>query len=126
MSSSSRHNNVLPEIFCIRENIKDFKVYENTIEESEETLNIPINVLTPVSEITRTMLILTETPHQKIKYIFIRKWNGKHYRSCQWKYKGPYLQTEIGTIIPEVELFNHDDNILPYNNIIIKPCFTGV
>ena len=108
-------NSCLPEIFCIREK-ETFKVFENTIEQSLTY----VNVLIP-AQITPANLILCETPHQKIMVTFVRKWNGRHSRSCHWKFVGPYLKTQIGTIIPLVEFSYLTENTLPFNSTEIRP-----
>ena len=51
----------LPEIFCIKEG-ESYKVFENTVEKDISY----VNVLTPAN-ISPSTLVLSETPHQKIK-----------------------------------------------------------
>lgn len=109
----------LPEIFCIRDG-ESFKVFENEIERSLTY----VNILTPVINVSPSTLFLCETPHQKVKTTFVRKWNGRHSRSCNWKYTGPYLKTMIGTKIPLIEFMYYTEKILPFNSAEIKPCKT--
>jgi len=109
-------NNCFPEIFCVRQDDDSYKVYENIIYRSFQTLEMPANVLTPVVNVTDITLFLSQTPHQKIKTTFVRKWNSKWCKSCRWKYSGPYLKTLLGTIIPVVELNIEDVDVLPFNN----------
>ena len=105
----------LPEIFCIREE-ELFKVFENTIEQSLTY----VNVLTPVDKVSPATLILCETPHQKIMTTFVRKWNGRHSRSCDWKFSGPYLKT-LYSKIPLVEFTHITEKTLPYNSAQLRP-----
>ena len=106
----------LPEIFCTREG-ELFKVFENEIERDLTY----INILTPVTNVSPATLVLCETPHQKVKTTFVRKWNGRHSRSCNWKFSGPYLKTTLAAIIPLVEFTNLAEKTLPFNSAQIQP-----
>jgi hypothetical protein len=112
----------LPELFCIREDFV-YKVYENTIErffQTEDFDGIPINVVTPVTQLSPFHVVMVKTPHQKLNHTFIRKWNGRHSRSCFWKYAGPYLKTKKGNRVPIVHFIDDDvdDCVLPFNSSV--------
>jgi hypothetical protein len=107
----------LPETFCIRDG-ETFKVFENII---EKTLTV-VNVLIPVENLHPATLVLAETPHQKIKATFVRKWNGTHSRSCHWKLAGPFLTTDLTPSgIPVVEFIDPVENLLPFHSRGVRP-----
>lgn len=108
-----------PELFCIKEDNK-YKIFENIIYKSFETLEIVVNIVIPLINVTKCSLVISESLDQNIKSTFIRKWNGKHYRSCKWKYNGPYLKSELNSIIPLIEIFDNQNECLPYNSSLFE------
>lgn len=99
-----------------------YKVFQNNIYQAFETLDMPANILWPVDGVSLGALSKVTAPSSKLNYTFIRKWNGKHYRSCSWTHTGSEVELNIDgetRVIPVVSI-NCEADALPFNNAVMK------
>jgi hypothetical protein len=117
----NRHD-CLPEFFAIEES-GSFKLYFNKIEQNNTSLNIPSNVLWPVDDATLGFLN-SNGLRNDARGTFIRKWNGRHYRSCYWNSTNQQVEMILNgrtQTIPVLEFSNCVETILPFNSLSLKP-----
>jgi hypothetical protein len=105
-------------ISCIN---SGYKIYKNNILQQFETLQISANIVWPLNNIIFEKVLLVNTNDNYIKNTFVRKWNGRTYRSCKWKYTNYQIKLIIDDellMIPLIELIEDSDTILPFNPTI--------
>ena len=110
-----------PPFFGISYNNLGYKIYKNNILQEFETLQMPANIIWPLDNIIFEKVLLVNTNDNNIKNTFVRKWNGRTYRSCKWKYTNYQIKLIIDDellMIPLIELIEDSDTILPYNPAI--------
>jgi len=98
-----------------------YKIYKNNILQTFETLQMPANIIWPLDNIIFEKILLVNTNDNNIKNTFVRKWNGRTYRSCKWKYTNYQIKLIIDDellMIPLIELIEDSDAILPFNPTI--------
>jgi hypothetical protein len=98
-----------------------YKIYKNNILQTFETLQMPANIIWPLDNIIFEKILLVNTNDNNIKNTFVRKWNGRTYRSCKWKYTNYQIKLIIDDellMIPLIELIEESDTILPFNPTI--------
>lgn len=96
-----------------------FKIYQNSIEKSFDTLGIPANVLWPLDDVSISSQLTFVPPFTGCTTTCVKKWNGRHYRSCKWSYVGSQVILNIDgdTVkIPVVTIFEGEESKLPYNS----------
>ena len=116
-------NDCFPKFFAIEE-AGSYKIYYNEVEQTETSLNIPHNVLWPVDGVSLGSVLKSGTPSNDNKATFIRKWNGRHYRSCLWNTTGSVVEMiDSGNkeFVPVVTLDNCSEKTLPFNSYKMKP-----
>jgi hypothetical protein len=82
---------------------------------------MPANILWPVDDASLSA-ISKVSPSSKVNYTFIRKWNGKHYRSCSWTHSGSELELNVDgetRMIPILSV-NCEADALPFNSAVMK------
>jgi hypothetical protein len=117
--------NCFPLFFAIAE-ADSYKVFQNNIYQAFETLGFPANILWPVDGVSLGKLSKI-APKSGKRHTFIRKWNGRHYRSCEWEYSDKQLELMIDGEILQIPVINLtcEDKALPFNNAPMKPSVGG-
>ena len=114
----------LPKFFALSED-GNLKVYENVIYQSFNTLGFPANIVSPLMNLPEFDQIMIERAEVTIlNATFIRKWNGRNYRSATWNLSNSYLKTATD-IIPVIEI-TESATSLPYNNIYYIPKYIRI
>jgi len=114
-------NECFPLFFAISSSA-GYKVFQNNIYQAFETLDMPANILWPVDGVSLGALSKV-TPPSNVNHTFIRKWNGKHYRSCSWTHSGSEVELNIDgetRVIPVLSV-NCESDALPFNSASMKP-----
>ena len=121
-------NSNLPKFFAMITSPggNQFKVYHNCIEKSFKTLGMYSNVIWPLDRVTLSSFTLPTiervTELKSRNNIFIRKWNGRHNRSCQWYTTGSTVEMIYDNQImniPVVEI-TCASTVLPFNTAILQ------
>ena len=117
-------NQCLPKFFAISEG-GNLKVYENVIYQSFKTLGFPANIVSPLMKLPEFDQIMLERAEATVlNSTFVRKWNGRNYRSVTWNLSNSYLKTAT-EIIPVIEI-SESAAALPYNNIYYIPKYIRI
>jgi hypothetical protein len=116
----------LPEYFAVKDkDSANYLVYHSAIYKADATLNISVSVVWPMEGIS--LPLMTQYPiEQDYQYTFIRKWNGRTYRSCEWCQSGFELNMKIPSkeglyIIPVLLIESSGLDILPFNSYGVVP-----
>lgn len=121
-------NNNLPQFFAIVTSPggDSFKVYNNRVEKSFKTLDMDSNVLWPLDRVVLSNFTPPTFEHVKEfksrNNIIVRKWNGRHNRSCQWYFTGSSVEMTYDNqmlTIPVVEI-TCASTVLPFNSAILQ------
>jgi hypothetical protein len=110
-----------PKYFAMQK-ASGYCVYKNSILKSPDTLNMSINILKPVTNISLNILTRFNVSDNEYS-TYIRGWNNGMYSSCRWSYAGFEVEMieSIASsiiIIPVIKLLSKSDELPPVSNTI--------
>ena len=121
-------NSNLPKFFAVVTSPggDQFKVYRNCLEKSFKTLDMYSNIIWPLDRVVLGNFTLpsikTVKELKRRNNIFIRKWNGRHNRSCEWYMTGSTVEMIYDCQImniPVVEI-TCASTVMPFNTAILQ------
>ena len=110
---------LLPKFFCIQDN-DSYKVYMNTIHNSQETEHQDINVIWPMENIEARAITIKQ--RDKIEYnALVRKWDYEEYQVLDWYLTGSAVDMtlrdrSITISCPVISIIEANIWKLPYNS----------
>ena len=101
-----------------------YLVFKSEFSQSYESLYMEASVLTPVGHPSEEASLgyLKKSTQTADKYTVVRKWNGKHYRTCTWTETDKKVEFYMAGklhVIPVVTIKNCFENTLPFNPYVM-------
>ena len=102
-----------------------YKLYSNTILQSEETANTPSNIFEPMVNL-RIDYVSKYSASKEVNLAYVRKWYGGLYNGCTWSYAGYELSVHVTAtgsmlLVPVVVITRCCNDFLPHGADSVEP-----